>query len=53
MVTAAENFEDVVVTDLEKAGLESSDDIEDVEYLDDGVRIRYTFWVSVEENNDD
>lgn len=53
VVTACENFEDVVIADLEKAGLESPDDIEDVEYAMDGAKIKYTFWVETNKEETD
>lgn len=49
LVVDKEGFEDVILRDLEKAGLESPDDIEDIEYLEDGTKIRYTFWIEKEE----
>lgn len=51
LVIANDCFEDVVIRDLEQAGLESPDDIEDVEYLDNGAKIRYTFWIEKNQEN--
>lgn len=46
-------FEDVVLNDLYKIGLQGPEDIEDVEFIPCENKYRYVFWIEKEEQEND
>lgn len=42
-----------IVADLEKHGLSSPDDIDDIQWSADGTKIKYVFYIEVENDQED